>query len=450
LDQCILLYTVIMKHEQLIKRSKEILNENFKEPGFTLPSPGLYPFQWNWDSGLIAIGYANYDMERAQKEICTLLDTQWKNGFIPHIIFHRESETYFPGPDFHQASLHPDSTPKYKTTGMIQPPVIGFVLKEIYERADDKKKILGFISKSIDKVFKNHQYIYGNRDPWDEGLAYIYHNWESGTDNSPIWDTIWEKLDSPRYTFERRDTTQVDASQRPSNREYDHYLAIIDLAKKFSYDDSKIAEFSPFLVQDPLFNALLIKSNDALIELYERCGTGEDKIKQLKKWQQKSIKNYESKFFDEELGGYAHYDLRNKRSIRMLTSSSFVALFAGIPNKERAASMAQLLEQRFGGKDRYLCASFDPQHEKYDPRRYWRGPVWININWMLYHGLRAYGIHGLAEQIKSDSLELVEKYGFYEYFDPRRSDEIAGSGGYGGANFSWTASLYIDFLLRDC
>ena len=33
--------------------------------GYTVPSPRLYPFQWNWDSPLTAIGWATFDLERA-------------------------------------------------------------------------------------------------------------------------------------------------------------------------------------------------------------------------------------------------------------------------------------------------------------------------------------------------------------------------------------------------
>ncbi len=46
--------------------------------------------------------------------------------------------------------------------------------------------------------------------------------------------------------------------------------------------------------------------------------------------------------------------------------------------------------------------------------------VWININWMLYYGLKNYGFNKLAQRVKNDSIELVEKAGFYEYFDPRK------------------------------
>ncbi|MEP5272667.1 MGH1-like glycoside hydrolase domain-containing protein, partial [Maribacter dokdonensis] len=202
--------------KELYKKAIAILDANFQEGGFTIPSAGLYPFQWKWDSGFIAIGFAHYDVEKAKTEMRTLLDAQWENGFIPHIVFHTENDSYFPGADFHQSELHPLSSKKYRSTGMTQPPVSGFVLQEMYGIAEDKDDMLHFIKEEIDKVFDNHVYFYENRDPKDEGLVYIYHNWESGTDNSPVWDDIWKTMNPPEYTFVRKDTTHVDASQRPT------------------------------------------------------------------------------------------------------------------------------------------------------------------------------------------------------------------------------------------
>ena len=205
--------------KELKNRAIKVLDSNWKnEVGFSIPCANLYPFQWFWDSGLIAIGFAHFDMVKAEREIETLLDAQWGNGFIPHIIFHTDTDTYFPGPDFHQSNLHPQSSKKYKSTGMTQPPVTGFVLEEIYRISKDKEATLKFIEKAIDKVYFNHEYFYKNRDPQNEGLVYIYHNWESGTDNSPIWDDIWDTMDPPEYTFERRDTTHVDAYERGQDR----------------------------------------------------------------------------------------------------------------------------------------------------------------------------------------------------------------------------------------
>ena len=423
-----------------------VLDANFQEGGFTIPSQGLYPFQWKWDSGFIAIGLSYYNIDKAKLEVKTLLDAQWENGFIPHIVFHNDNDSYFPGADFHKSELHPLSSKRYKSTGMTQPPVMGFVLMEMYRIAKDKENMLSFIKEHIDKVYQNHEYFYSNRDPHDEGLVYIYHNWESGTDNSPVWDDIWLTMNPPEYAFERKDTTHVDAAQRPSKREYDHYLHIIEIAKEHQYDDAKIAELSPFLVQDPLFNAMLIKSNTALIELYELIGDCEAKQETIRHWQKKSIEGFNDKLFDADLGAYVHYDLRNKKPIRHISSSSFSPLFAGIPSQDRAEILVQTMLDKFGGSDKYLCASFDPESERFDARKYWRGPVWINMNWMLYYGLKSYNFKNVAERIKNDSVELIERDGFFEYFDCRKENGEISRTGYGGNNFSWSAALLIDLL----
>lgn len=429
----------------LQNKAIEVLNNNWKD-GFSVPCANLYPFQWFWDSGFIAIGFAHFDMPKAEKEIETLLDSQWDNGFLPHIIFHTETDSYFPGPDFHRSDLSSQSSKKHKSTGMTQPPVTGFVLQDMYRISTDKKASLKFIEGVIDKVYFNHEYFYNNRDPKNEGLIYIYHNWESGTDNSPIWDDIWTTMNSPEYNFVRRDTTHVDASQRPSKREYDHYLHIIDIAKEHNYSDKKIAELSPFLVQDPLFNTMLIKSNQSLIDLYNLIGNNQDKVKQIQKWQDKAIKSFNEKLFDSVLGVYIHYDLRNEKPLRHISSSSFSPLFAKIPTKEQAASLVNVMLEKFGNDNQYLCASFDPTSQRFNPKKYWRGPVWINLNWILYNGLKDYGYNDIAQRVKKDTVEIIEKVGFYEYFDSRKEEYKNGNGGYGGNDFSWSAALLIDML----
>ncbi|KAB8154985.1 glycoside hydrolase [Kordia sp. TARA_039_SRF] len=426
----------------LQEKAVKVLEKNWKD-SFSIPCEGLYPFQWNWDSGFIAIGLAHVDMEKAIQEMETLLNGQWDNGFLPHIIFHTETDTYFPGADFHCSYLHPAASKKYKSTGMTQPPVAGFALHEMYKNSKHQKNTLSRIAPLLDKVYKNHQYFYNHRDIHNEGLVYIYHNWESGTDNSPLWDDIFSTMESPDFTFERRDTTHVDASQRPSKKEYDHYLNIIEIAKEHNYNDEKIAQFSPFLVQDPLFNTMLIQSNASLIEMYKIIGNNEDKIQQLEAWQQKSIPSFNKKLFNKELGAYIHYDLRNEKPLNYISSSSFTPLFANIPDKEKADILVNTMMEKFGNDHQYLCASFDPTSDLYNPKKYWRGPVWINVNWIIYNGLKKYGYTTIAERVKNDSIALVEKFGFYEYFDARKNEAETG---YGGNNFSWTAALLIDML----
>ena len=75
--------------QELYKKAIAVLDANSQDGGFTIPSAGLYPFQWKWDSGFIAIGFAHYDVEKAKTEMRTLLDSQWGNGFIPISFFIR-------------------------------------------------------------------------------------------------------------------------------------------------------------------------------------------------------------------------------------------------------------------------------------------------------------------------------------------------------------------------
>ena len=72
------------------------------------------------------------------------------------------------------------------------------------------------------------------------------------------------------------------------------------------------------------------------------------------------------------------------------------------------------------------------------PHKYWRGPVWVNMNWMIIDGLRRYGYDDHAEALAESTLEMIEKSGFFEYFDPLDGTPA------GADNFSWTAALAID------
>lgn len=73
-------------YSQLIPQAKGVLEGNWMGHA-TKPAPQLYPHQWSWDSAFIAIGYAHFDQDRAEKELRSLFRGQWSNGLLPHIVF---------------------------------------------------------------------------------------------------------------------------------------------------------------------------------------------------------------------------------------------------------------------------------------------------------------------------------------------------------------------------
>ena len=443
-----------MNYQDLLDKAKEVLENNWTGQ-FTKPAPNLYPHQWNWDAGFIAIGYAHYDIDKAMAELRSLFRGQWKNGLVPQIVFRPESESdgqYFPGADFWQSHLSNNAPEKPRTSGITMPPVHGFVLWRIYELAEDKAKAKAFLKEMFPKVLALHNYLYTCRDPHDEGLIYVQHPWEPGTDNSPTWDEALSKIDPSKLdipTYERKDLQHKKAAaHRPTDLDYDRYIYLVDQYRRQGYEDEKISKTSPFLIQDPLFNSILVWSNKCLIEI----GTllGED-IGVLFEWNELTTYMMNEKLWNEETHLYDAWDIHANQRIPIETSSGLMPLIGNIPTQEQAELMLRVLHsEKFSGRaeeELYLCPTCSVLSPSFNPEKYWRGPVWVNMNWLLCFGVSNYDFDKTADQFRDDTLELISKYGFYEYFDPRRS--ITENAGYGTDQFSWTAALCIDFLMDE-
>jgi hypothetical protein len=436
---------MIINKSQLLTQAKNILQNNLRGK-FTVPTDKLYPFQWNWDSGFVSIGFANYNIDLAINEISSLLSGQWENGMIPHIIFHSETEkTYFPNWDFWDSHVNVGAPQSPKTSGITQPPVLGFALECLLNKHLNNEKVTNFVKSAFPKIKKYHEFWYKYRDPNREGLVFIFHPWESGRDNSPIWDDALSLIDLknadiPNYT--RRDTSIADASERPTSTQYDQYVYLLQLGKKHQYDGKGIAEESEFLIQDSLINAMLISSNQSLINIGKRLNIDTAEIEE---WHQQSIKTYNEKLWNQSLANYTGYDLRQEKQFPYWEIGGMAALYAGIPNTARAENMKTYLSN-LKNNNYLIVPSFDVHHPLYDSKRYWRGPIWPQMNWLIYHGLKKYGYYELANFTKESLLELVQQFGFHEYFEAQKHLIETTHGGYGGDKFSWTASSVIDFL----
>jgi neutral trehalase len=154
-----------------------------------------------------------------------------------------------------------------------------------------------------------------------------------------------------------------------------------------------------------------------------------------------------SKLWDAKTGFFYPYDLRNERRIQIRTSSGLLPMFAGVCDQVQSNSLVKQMTMSFAPNEQWrLCASTAFEEPAFDAMKYWRGPIWINVNWMLFHGLRRYGFADVAERIKRDTLNLYHDVGPFEYFDPRPVSEAGASLGLGADLFSWSAALAIDML----
>jgi len=423
--------TSLLDHAMLVLRSNDT-------GVFTKPGPHQYPHQWNWDSALIALGLSHFDLPRAQLEIRALLSGQWQNGMVPSVVYHSIPSDYFPNPEFWQIENSP-SAPSIPTTGITQPPLLATVVRQIHSRVP----MPGFVKEVYPALLRWHRWLHTDRDADGSALACIIHPWESGTDDSPRWLHLFDAIRPEALPeFQRGDTRYVPATERPNRREYERFIHLIDVFRKLNYAPRALLAHSPFLAQDILFNAILFRADEDLRALAASLGQPTDEIDD---WLNRMQRNFNSRFWDESIGLYYDYDVRSGRPIPVNTAATFLPLFAGLPSKSQAQRLVDEhllnpVEYAPNSQVRHWITTTAQTEPTWEPRRYWRGPVWIIMNWFIIEGLRRYGYNDLAEAIRQDTLNMIESAGFREYYDVRDGS------GCGSSDFSWSAALTLELF----
>ncbi|MGI9499249.1 MAG: amylo-alpha-1,6-glucosidase [Geminicoccaceae bacterium] len=417
-------------HQRLVSDAVANLRQNDRG-GYTVPTKDLYPFQWNWDSCLTAIGQRHVDEARAWQEIETLLDNQWPDGMVPHIVFHEENDNYFPGPDVWQTGR---PTP---TSGITQPPVLAYAMRRLFDEAKETDKVTAKALELLPKAAAWHRWFYRCRDPEDTGLIALLHPWESGRDNSIDWDQALAAVPTEGVLpYVRRDILHVDASERPTSLEYDRYLWLLQHFRSLDWDNEKLHDASPFQVVDPGFNAILIRADQDLAFLAERLGRNE-LAEEATARSQKATQALEC-LWHEGLGQYACFD---RAAGHLVDSASVGGLLPVFAQASRSDILAKRVD-RLLDRQPFGVASHDPDDPRFDGKRYWRGPSWLIINSLLTDGLCRSGHEAVARRVTEASLRLIQESGFAEYYDPRSGAP------HGGRHFTWTAAVALDFLTQ--
>jgi glycogen debranching enzyme len=426
-----------MTPPSLLDRAISVLRNN--DTGvFTKPGPHQYPHQWNWDAALVALGLSHLDLPRAQAEIRALLSGQWQDGMLPHVVYHHVPSDYFPYAGFWQIEGSPQA-PGVPTSGITQPPLLATVVRRIHSRIP----MSDFVREVYPALLRWHRWLHTARDSDSSGLACIIHPWESGTDDSPRWLKVMAAIQPEALPeFQRGDTKYVPAIERPNRSEYERFIYLIDVFRKLRYAPDELLAYSPFLVQDILLNAILCRADEDLRALGASLG---EPTAEIDDWLSRMRLNFNDRFWDENTGLYYDYDLRAGGAIRVNTASTFMPLFAGLSTEAQARRLIEehLLnagEYALGGDVRHWVTTTSKSEPSWEARRYWRGPVWIIMNWFIMEGLGRYGYNDLAETIRSDTLGLIKASGFREYYDPRDGS------GCGSTDFSWSAALTLELF----
>jgi glycogen debranching enzyme len=209
------------------------------------------------------------------------------------------------------------------------------------------------------------------------------------------------------------------------------------------------------------FNAFIALEFEIMAKIAAVCNPAEQCM-----WQKRHetmCRKIDERLWNEAEGLYVDYDLQLLLQSPILASSGFLPLICGAAGEEQAARVAAHLQNSETFGTPLPVASIARSCGKYYSKDMWRGPVWINLNWLIAYGLRRYGYETEAQSLMDKTMQEVErtylKFGaLFEFFDDRmevdppdllrKGKNVPDTYFQAFHDYGWTGTLYIDMVFQ--
>ena len=210
------------------------------------------------------------------------------------------------------------------------------------------------------------------------------------------------------------------------------------------------------------FNAFLSLECEVMAEFATMLGRPHEAAQ----WRQKHEglnRQINALMWNEEEGFYFDYDPAKKAQTRVKAVSGFLPLLCGAVNQRQIERLVTHINnpKTFGTTVRLPSAVTSEGFA--NPHDMWRGPVWINMNWLVAHGLDRVGCEAQASILREktmDEIELryLESGSLFEFYDeggsiapdklPRKGRNDPSSPYHQAIHdYGWTSTLYADLVL---
>jgi hypothetical protein len=376
---------------ELRRRAQEILDRNWDaERGYSYPHRGTYPHQWLWDSCFTAIVRAHLGDGRAASELQTALSGQLADGMVPHMRY--AGRTIARGP-------------RDDVSSFTQPPLYAHAARVLAGRGF---AVGGDALAAVDRALR---YLWSVRGR--DGLIVIVHPWESGADSAPRWDA-WSGQDWTRRRWTRE---AWDAFE----------LGLLDAAV-FDQAGSAVASRA-FEVAPAAFNAL---AAHAAAELAALSGD--------RAWLERAdglAAELDARLWNEREGLWSDQPfVGGGDSVHVPTLDGVLGALVTPDAAKAERALAQLEDPaRFGAE--FGLAYVAREHPLYQPRLYWRGPAWMQLNYLVSLAAARWGRGDLAAAIGAMSRRAALASGFAEYWHPQTGE------GYGAIPLTWSTLVTV-------
>jgi glycogen debranching enzyme len=264
-----------------------------------------------------------------------------------------------------------------------KPPLLAWTVWKLYESDGDRE----FLDEIYEPMVRLNEWWFDKNDVDHDGLCEYQHPFSSGLDDSPLWD-------------------------------------------------------AGMPVTSPDLNTYLYLHMESLGKIAGVLG----ELDAQQTWQRRArelLARIQEHMWDEQAGLY--WPRHNGECIRITTPFSLFPLLTGQLDADVAKRLVEHLTDPASFGVRFPVPTVAINEPSFSQTTMWRGPTWVNVNYMLQEGLERSGFERLAQDLRVKTLEMIMNYpDVFEYYNPLTGEP----GPKAAPSFGWSAALFIEMVLR--
>lgn len=265
-----------------------------------------------------------------------------------------------------------------------KPPLLAWAAWKLYEHTPDRE----FLEEIYEPVVRWNRWWFDKNDTDGNGLCEYQHPYSSGLDNSPLWD-------------------------------------------------------QGMPVESPDLNTYLFLQQEALGKIARTIGLEDDE----RMWQARA-EDIEQRIIGKMWNDAAGLFLARRDGIPIPVRTPFSLLplmTAKLPARISERLVAHLTDPHEFWT-RYPIPSVALNDPQYNPEQMWRGPSWVNVNYLLVEGLSRSGYPELARELRQRTLDMIaSRDDIYEYYHPETGANPPGA----ASIFGWSSAIFIDLAIQE-
>jgi putative isomerase len=263
-----------------------------------------------------------------------------------------------------------------------KPPLVGWAAWKLYELDGDRE----FLDEIYEPIVRWNRWWLELNDRNGNGLSEYGHPFSSGLDDSPLWD-------------------------------------------------------DGMPVESPDLNSYLCMQEDALSKIAAAIGEAKD----ARMWAERAelqAKRMIEVQWDDKAGLF--WATREGKRVDVRTPFNLFPLITGRMPPAIADRLIAHLTDKHEFWPRFPVPSVALDDPKFDPNQMWRGPTWVNVNYLLIEGLQKAGYPAIGRELRRRTLDLISgQEDIFEYYHPLTGQNPPQA----AAIFGWSSAVFIDLAI---